>query len=249
MNLSKPSLPAIGVVAAWALVAAIAPAPLEAQEATPPIEPAAPVARHPGDDTRRVAVDLYWLPLGAGGHSVRVNGRVFEAVVALLERRAPLDLYHSALIVEAPSGRYVIEQAPASRDGTAHGVVREGAVGARLAGRFRLFRYEVRCWPNGRIPDLGYAVGAPHQFDVDHATATDVLRAARSVPSYTWGRDVLSVGDMWNSNSVVAFVLATSGIDANELHPPGHGRAPGWRAGVVAASQANASTGGHEQTR
>ncbi len=27
-------------------------------------------------------VDLYWLPLGAGGHSVRLNGRVYEAVAA-----------------------------------------------------------------------------------------------------------------------------------------------------------------------
>ena len=26
------------------------------------------------------AVDLYWIPLGAGGHSVRFNGRVFEAI-------------------------------------------------------------------------------------------------------------------------------------------------------------------------
>ena len=26
------------------------------------------------------SIDLYWLPLGAGGHSVRLNGRVFEAV-------------------------------------------------------------------------------------------------------------------------------------------------------------------------
>ena len=34
------------------------------------------------------AMDLYWLPLGAGGHSVRWNGRVYEAVSALLERRA-----------------------------------------------------------------------------------------------------------------------------------------------------------------
>ena len=25
------------------------------------------------------AVDLYWLPLGAGGHFVRFNGRVYEA--------------------------------------------------------------------------------------------------------------------------------------------------------------------------
>ena len=28
----------------------------------------------------KAAIDLYWLPLGAGGHSVRLNGKVFEAV-------------------------------------------------------------------------------------------------------------------------------------------------------------------------
>jgi len=42
-------------------------------------------------------VDLYWLPLGAGGHSVRLNGKVFEAVAARLEKRTMQDLYHSAL--------------------------------------------------------------------------------------------------------------------------------------------------------
>jgi hypothetical protein len=41
-------------------------------------------------------MDLYWLPLGAGGHSVRWNGRIFEAVAARLQRRQPCDLYHSA---------------------------------------------------------------------------------------------------------------------------------------------------------
>ena len=44
-------------------------------------------------------VDLYWLPLGAGGNSVRINGRVFEAGAALLSRRDRCDLYHSALEV------------------------------------------------------------------------------------------------------------------------------------------------------
>ena len=39
--------------------------------------------------TALAGVDLYWLPLGAGGHSVRLNGRVFEAVAARLARRAP----------------------------------------------------------------------------------------------------------------------------------------------------------------
>ena len=57
-------------------------------------------------------IDLYWLPLGAGGHSVRLNGRVFEAVVSRLEHRPACDLYHSALEVRVPEGRFVIEQAP-----------------------------------------------------------------------------------------------------------------------------------------
>jgi hypothetical protein len=50
-------------------------------------------------------VDLYWLPLGAGGHCVRVNGRVYEALAARLQHRAPCDLYHSALEVRADGRR------------------------------------------------------------------------------------------------------------------------------------------------
>jgi hypothetical protein len=33
----------------------------------------------------RCGVDLHWLPLGARGHSVRLNRRIFEAAVARLE--------------------------------------------------------------------------------------------------------------------------------------------------------------------
>jgi hypothetical protein len=108
------------------------------------------------------SVDLYWLPLGAGGHSVRLNGKVFEAVAARLDRRSPCDLYHSAPVVRVPEGRFVIEQAPIRpSDGAERGVVAEGAVGARAAGRFRLFRYEVRCWRDGIIPDVAEAVDSP----------------------------------------------------------------------------------------
>jgi hypothetical protein len=55
-------------------------------------------------------IDLYWLPLGAGGHSVRLNGRIFEAVAVLLDGRERCDLYHSALQVYVPEARFVIEQ-------------------------------------------------------------------------------------------------------------------------------------------
>jgi hypothetical protein len=43
------------------------------------------------------AVDLYWIPLGAGGYAVRLSGKLYEALKALAEHRPRLDLYHSAL--------------------------------------------------------------------------------------------------------------------------------------------------------
>ena len=59
-------------------------------------------------------------------------------------------------------GRFVIEMTPIRpSDGAERGVVAEGAVGAHAAGRFRLFRYEVRCWRDGIIPDMFEAVGSP----------------------------------------------------------------------------------------
>jgi hypothetical protein len=53
---------------------------------------------------RTAAVELYWLPLGAGGHFVRLNGRVYEALAARLQRRLACDLYHSALQIQVPEG-------------------------------------------------------------------------------------------------------------------------------------------------
>jgi hypothetical protein len=74
-----------------------------------------------------------------------LNGKVFEALAAFLEGRAPCDLYHSALVVRVPAGTFVIEQAPAGPNGADRGVVSQGAVGSRWAGSLRLFRYELRC--------------------------------------------------------------------------------------------------------
>jgi len=114
------------------------------------------------------AVDLYWLPLGAGGHFVRLNGRVYEALAARVERRRACDLYHSALQVEVAEGSFVIEQTPASElSAKQPGVVAEGAVGSRWAGRFRIFRYEIRLWRGGHIPDVAEAVDSPRRLTHD----------------------------------------------------------------------------------
>jgi hypothetical protein len=184
------------------------------------------------------AVDLYWLPLGAGGHFVRFNGRVYEALAARLARRPRCDLYHAALEVTVADGTYVIEQTPVpDRNGTQRGVVAEGAVGSRWAGRFRIFRYEIRAWRGGRIPDVLDAVDSPRRLSGDEACARRVLATVAQVPTPVWGRDELGTGEMWNSNAVIAWVIASSGISTESLQPPVGGRAPGWDAGLTVAGR------------
>lgn len=151
-------------------------------------------------------IDVYWLPLGAGGRFVRLNGKAYEALLALRERRSRLDLYHSALVV-----------------------------GFRPAGRLRLFRYEVRCRPDGVVPDVDEAVDSPRRLTGDPGVARRVLDLAPLVPTPVWGRDELRAGDMWNSNSVVAWLVERAGLGARSCLPPAGGRAPGWSAGVVVA--------------
>jgi hypothetical protein len=189
------------------------------------------------DDT--AAVDLYWLPLGAGGWFVRLNGRLYEAVRARREHRLPLDLYHSALEVRVPEGRFVIEDAwpIPDRNGASRGVVVEGLVVHRGLARLRTFRYEVRRWRDGAIPDVAEAVGGPRRLSDDVHLARRILDLADELPAPVWGRDELGTGEMWNSNAVVSWLLARSGLPAASIRPPAGGRAPGWRAGLVVAAR------------
>jgi hypothetical protein len=182
------------------------------------------------------------LPLGAGGHFVRLNGRIFEAVTARLHRRPVRDLYHSALQVHLGADTYVIEQAPVpDLDGKRRGAFAEGAVGSRLAGRFRICRYEIRLWRGGEIPDIAEAVDSPRRLSRDPKCARHLLDIVPRVPTPVWGRDELHAGEMWNSNSVTAWILMTSGLDAASIEPPAGGRAPGWNAGLVVAERSELS--------
>jgi hypothetical protein len=183
-------------------------------------------------------IDLYWLPLGAGGCFVKFNGRTFEALQAIVGRRRPLDLYHSALEVNAAAERFVIELTPIpSADDGARGVVGEGAVGSRHAGRWRVFRYELHCWQGGAIPDVAEAVSSPRRVADGEDSALRMLDLLSSVPMKVWGRDELGAGEMWNSNSVIAWLLVRCGLDIEAIQPPQGGRAPGWNAGAIVAKR------------
>ncbi|MGZ8782374.1 MAG: hypothetical protein ACXWZB_02635 [Gaiellaceae bacterium] len=188
-------------------------------------------------------VDLYWLPLGAGGHSVRLNGRVFEWCAARLDGRERCDLYHSALQVYVPEARFVIEQAPVWREREERGVVGEGAVGAAALARLEFFRYEVRRWREGLIPDIDEAVQSPHRLSDDVDCARRLLELVPEVPTPVWGRDELHAGEMWNSNSTISWLIARTGLDVESIALPDGGRAPGWHAGIVVAHRQQARAG------
>lgn len=196
--------------------------------------------RAPPDEIRTPGLYLYWIPLGAGAHLVRVSGAIYEALHAAVHREPRRGLYHSALVADTGDGRWVIEATPVpdTRGRAARGVVGEGPVGSRLLGRLRLFRYEVRRWRDGTIPDVEYAVGSPVEITTDPDVTARVLANVAHVPVPVWGRDELHAGEMWNSNSVVSWLLARARLLDRAGAPPFGGRAPGWDAGYRVAAEA-----------
>ncbi len=93
----------------------------------------------------------------------------------------------------------------------------EGAVGSKLVGDFRLFRYEIRRWQDGVIPDIAEAVSSPVRLSEDPTRASQLLDLVPRVPALVWGRDEGRTGEMWNSNSVVAWLLAGAGLDPDRI--------------------------------
>src|ERR687888_2416811 len=192
----------------------------------------------------QAAVDLYWLPLGAGGHFVRMNGRVYEALAAWRGKRPRRALYHSALIVTVPAGKFVIEPSwpIPSGDKEQRGVVAEGPVGTRRARSLRFLRYEIRRWRDGVIADLEEAVESPQRLTDDVIVAERLLELVPAVPTPVWGRDGVRAGEMWNSNSLISWLIARAGLDVDTVHAPAGGRAPGWDAGITVARRQAKST-------
>ena len=165
----------------------------------------------------RTAIDLYWLPLGAGGRSVRLNGRFFEAVAAVLGHRRACASTDSALLVRAGGG-FVIELAPfpatTPLDAVWWPLVRSAQWsrvapgfplrGSLLAGRDHPRRRRGRRGPR-RLSD-----------DPERATAP---RLVPHVPTPVWGRDELRTGEMWNSNSLISWLLTRCGLDIEPINP------------------------------
>ena len=175
-------------------------------------------------------VDLYWLPLGAGGHSVRLNGIASSRPSPrALQRRARRDLYHAALEVRRPDGPV------GDRAGALPGA--DGAR-ARRRGRGRRWGCEPRagCACSATRSAAGVDGVDPRRRGGRRQPAPPDRRPAsapggcssscRSVPTPVWGRDELRAGEMWNSNSLVSWLIARTGLDVDvDPAPPGRTRA------------------------
>jgi hypothetical protein len=193
------------------------------------------------------AIDLHWIPLGAGGHSVRFNGIIYESLTASVQRRPRHDIYHSALELRLSDGVYTVEMTPVpNARGSERGVVAEGPVAIKWAGRLRIFRYEVRRWKDGVIPDLGYAVSPPLHLTDDARVVRRVFELLPAVPALTWGRDESRAGEMWSCNSIISWALTRAGLEPEAIRLPAGGRAPGWDAGIAIARSGD---GGHRHHR
>lgn len=125
---------------------------------------------------------LWWLPVGAGGHIVIHTSHWWELWDAARTKRAPQPLFHAALEVFTTQTRHVIEMAPAwGQADAARQVVATGPVGVRPLGRWALFRYEVRCWDGGDIPDRGYAVDKPVRIPLAAGDAESMVARIAAV--------------------------------------------------------------------
>ena len=93
----------------------------------------------------------------------------------------------------------------------------------------------MRRWRDGVIPDVAEAVESPRRLSDDLDSARRLLELVPRVPTPVWGRDELRAGEMWNSNSLVSWLIARSGLDVESIRPPLGGRAPGWQAGIAVA--------------
>ena len=87
------------------------------------------------------------------------------------------------------------------------------------------------------IPDLAEAVESPRTLSSAPDVAGRLLDLVPLVPTPVWGRDERRTGEMWNSNSLISWLLVGAGIDAARVPLPPGGRAPGWNAGIAVATR------------
>ena len=179
--------------------------------------------------------DLYWIPVGAGTHFQKASLVLYESVVAAVSRRPRQRLVHGGLVCRLDGEPFTVELMPAP-SGPNHRNEVTGPVGIALAGKLRLFRYQVCLLPNASLPDEQWAVEPPVRLSDDAEAVRAIVEASHVVPAYTWGRRRPRHPEMWTSDSALAWILHRAGLRPQDILIPPGCRAPGWFAGLAEAA-------------
>jgi hypothetical protein len=59
-------------------------------------------------------------------------------------------------------------------------------------------------------PHIDQAVDSPECLTTDAQSAARILEIMPNAPTAVWGRDELRTEDMWNSNSLISWLIARS---------------------------------------
>ena len=78
---------------------------------------------------------------------------------------------------------------------------------------------------------------SPIRLMSDGAHAQSSIEVLASASKLMLGRDELGAGPMWNFDSIAAWVLTRSQIDAEAVQPPSGGKTRGWSARIRASQQ------------
>lgn len=176
-------------------------------------------------------VDLYWIPI-SGSSGTGMFGALGKLFVSNPENR---DLYHAALRIQLEDcSVYVIELEDYIDDED-----ERKAKGVVVDGEFDFIplknTYSIRRWRDGTIDDEGSAP-PPTRMSTDCVVAQKVYdQAAKVPPNDYWSNDPKWGESRWTSNSVVAWILQSAGLNVWPCPTPPNGLAPGWSAGLIEA--------------
>jgi len=147
--------------------------------------------------------DVFGVPFDEIG---RIAGRTTEAARQLASRARRRVREAPSPDVDLPRQRRVVDAfLSAARAGNMEGLL-------AVLDPDVVFRTDAGARPVDAAP----VHGAP-------AVAARVLATAPRFAHLGRPRDEIVAGEMWNSNSVVAWLLATAGLPADRLHPPPRG--------------------------
>ena len=189
-------------------------------------------------------VELFWLPVGAGTHFQRASLVAYDWCLSHIARRPRAAFVHAALKVKLEGRTFTLELMPVPAHQNVAPLL-TGPVGISIAGRLRLFRYQLVCRETDSLPDEGWAINSPVLLSTDAAFGKRLMALAPLVPANVWVAGRPAPRRCGHLIRPSRWLLHRTGLDAAALQRPPGTQAPGWAAGIQVAEGRGQVAGSH----